>query len=129
MRGDTNAAPSRDFPGEPIWHTERGRGDSEEVGQVPGSALTELFPTFEIGAWYRLDDAKRILGTEVNPPGASRPEEEVWTEVPVNVPTPMGVEILTVLMPKSRAALEIINQVLKFVEALDLSVGVWIRVE
>jgi hypothetical protein len=129
VRGETTVAPSKDVPGELIWRTEGGRGDSEEVGQLPGSVLSELFPKFEIGAWYRLDQAKQILGMQANPAPASSPEEEVWTEVPVNVPTVEGIDTLTVLMPKSRAALEIINRVLNFVEALDLSAGVWIRVE
>jgi len=130
VRGETNAAPSKDAPGEPIWRTERGRGDSDDVGQLPGSVLTELVPNFEIGAWYRLDQAKQLLvGTEANRSTASNPEEEVWTEVPVTVPTVAGNDTLTVLVPKFRAALEIINQVLKFAEGLDLAAGVWIRVE
>jgi len=125
-KGSKDEPPAPDQPADVLWTAEHGSGDDADVNQIPASVLPELAPTFIVGQWYSLADAKGLFQ------GASGdPHDDVWTEIPVVAPSrsAKGHDSVPMQIRKHRAARIIFDSAVQFAESLEREGTVWIRVE
>jgi hypothetical protein len=125
-KGHQGEPPPAGQPADLLWTAEHGSDDDANVNQIAASVLSELAPTFVVGQWYPLADAKQLFQ------GASGdPQNDVWTEIPVEVPSlsAKGRDSCPMQIRQYKAARIIFDSAVQFAESLEREGAAWIRVE
>ena len=122
--GRPDNPPSPDEPVLLLWKAQLGSENDAEVNQIPASVLSEMVPEFEVATWFPLERARDLF---LKP--AADLENDVWTEVPVQVACASDESyFVSIQVRKHRAARSIVDAVIDLATRLKEG-AVWIRVE
>lgn len=125
-KGFNDGPPTADQQADPLWTAEQGSAGEADINQIPASVLPELAPTFVVGQWYSLANAKQLFSGAVGDP-----QNDVWTEIPVvaSSVSPNGHDCVPMQIRKYRAARIMFDSAVQLGENLEGEGPVWIRVE